>query len=780
MRGCNTQQIPNKLQTFSFSTVVYFTLRFFIRIFMRIFFSLEYDGLHYVREQQGPIILAGNHTGWLDTLAVGSACNRRVRFLAAEWVTKWPLLGPIIIALGGIPVHPGKGSKAIEDALKYLTDGEDICIFPEGVLSIDGNLAQFRSGVSKLHKESGCPIIPFAIYGGYEAWPYNRLLPHLHKIAIHFGVPLSKLDSSLGETTRELEDMVGFMKASLERRYRSDQERETSFLSLLQAKSDVFSARPALSMKTKKGWYELSYAELSRQAIKLSSYLIEAGINYGDRVAILSESRPEFAVCFFGSMRAGATIVPLDIKLTSTELKTLLLDCCPKVIFLSNHLIKVFEEIKGSIDSTTLCFLLDHDQQSPSYPSMQILASSKKLPSRERSLEEVAVIIYTSGTTGSPKGVMNTIGNLLFQATQFEKIVDPKEGDRFLSILPLNHLLELTHGLLGVLHAGGTVYYSQSLYPKDIIALMKEKHVSGMIGVPLFYRTLKNGIEREISKGNTLKRLWWHSATALGAMTKSQKLRRFLFAPLHKSLGNRLKLLISGGAPLEYSSAEFFDLVGISILQGYGLTETSPVITCNTPSANRLGSVGQIIPGVEVKIATNGGDEQEGEILTRGPHIMKGYFKRDDLTAEAIDKDHWFHTGDLGKIDKEGYLYVTGRIKNLIVLGGGKKVHPEEVEGVLSASPHIKEICVLGLVAKSGSKEGTEEVCAVVVPSDSFKKEFPDKVRIEKALTNEVQELSMLLASYKRPTKIIVMDIDLPKTATKKVKRNDLLKLISD
>jgi long-chain acyl-CoA synthetase len=375
---------------------------------------------------------------------------------------------------------------------------------------------------------------------------------------------------------------------------------------------------------------------------------------------------------------------------------------------------------------------------------------------------------------------MTTIGNLLFQATQFEKLVDPKEGDRFLSILPLNHLLELTHGFLGVLNAGGTIFYCQSLFPKDIIALMKEKRITGMIGVPLFYRALKNGIEREATKGGWLQKLWWEAATTLGNVIPQKEFRHLLFAPLHNKLGGCLKIMISGGAPLEFSSAKFFDLIGISILQGYGLTETSPVITCNTPTANKLGSVGQAIPGVEIKVADTIGNDGDAEILTRGPHIMKGYFKREDLTSSVIDKDGWFHTGDLGKIDKDGFLYITGRIKNLIVLGGGKKVHPEEVEAVLATSPHVKEICVLGLSAQSGSKEGTEEVGAVVVPSDSFKNGFSSTEQMEKALNNELQTLATQLASYKRPTKTIIMDIELPKTATRKVKRNELLKLISN
>lgn len=569
------------------------------------------------------------------------------------------------------------------------------------------------------------------------------------------------------------------MKASLERQHRSDEERQAGFLALLQAKSDVFSARPAACMRTKSGWYELSYAELSRQAIRLSSYLIELGIDHGDKIAVLTESRPEFAVCFFGTIRAGATLVPLDCKLTSSELKSLILDCSAKILFISSRSLKAYEEIKGSLDASMQVFLLDHDQTSSTYKSMQSLMPAKNTNSRERSMQDVALIIYTSGTTGSPKGVMISIDNLLFQTSQFEKIVNAKEGDRFLSVLPLNHLLELTHGFLGVLNAGGTIYYSQKLYPKDIISLMKEKQITGMISVPLFYRALKLGIERTISKGSKLESLWWQCATKLGAIFTQQKIRRFLFAPLHKSLGNKLRLLICGGAPLEASTAEFFDLIGVFLLQGYGLTETSPVIASNAPFANRLGSVGQPIPGVEVKILSSGDDSEGGEILTRGPHVMKGYYKRDDLTASIIDKDGWFHTGDIGKLDKDGYLYITGRIKNLIVLGGGKKVHPEEVESVLANSADIKEICVLGKIAEAGSREGTEEVCAVVVPADSFKNSFPDRNQMEKALIDEVQKLSLPLSPYKRPTRIIVMDTDLPKTVTRKIKRSELLNLIS-
>jgi len=249
---------------------------------------------------------------------------------------------------------------------------------------------------------------------------------------------------------------------------------------------------------------------------------------------------------------------------------------------------------------------------------------------------------------------------------------------------------------------------------------MRERRVNLMIGVPLLFRSLKGWIERQIDGDRRL-------------------------------LGDALRVFISGGAPLDPEVARFFDRLGVPLLQGYGLTETSPVISVNTLRANRIGSVGRPLAGVEVKV------DLEGEILTRGPHVMKGYYRRDDLTRDAIDPEGWFHTGDVGKIDGDGFLYVTGRLKSLIVLGNGKKVDPEEVEVSLSRASKIKSVCVFGRRPSPDSPQDAEEVCAVAVPADSRRwKECPEAVSVE--IRQEIALLTRDLAPYKRPAKIYVSE----------------------
>lgn len=216
--------------------------------------------------------------------------------------------------------------------------------------------------------------------------------------------------------------------------------------------------------------------------------------------------------------------------------------------------------------------------------------------------------------------------------------------------------------------------------------------------------------------------------------------------------------------------------LGVPILQGYGLTETSPVISVNTPSANRAGSVGRPLPGVEVRIATRRTNAVAGEILTRGPHVMKGYYRREDLTRTVIDARRWFHTGDLGYLDGEGFLHVTGRLKNLIVLGGGKKVQPEEVEAVLSRSPLIQEVCVVGRRSTEGITDGTEEVCAVVVPLavQAGGGHGPAGSARER-IREDLARVAQALPPYQRPVRLFVHDGPFPKTASRKIKRSDVL-----
>lgn len=747
----------------------YHFIRLIAQAILKTFFSFEVEGEEHFK-YKSKVILAGNHTGFLDSPILVAAASRPVRFLVAQAVFSWPLVGWVVKRAGVIPVVKGKGSMALAQAVETLNHGKAIGIFPEGALSKDGRIGKFHRGVAKLHLESKAPVVPFVIQGGYEAWHWGQALPRPRKIILQFGQPIVNFQGTEEDLVEEVRERVEFMKEALERRERSKAEQIylESVLSLMQMKSDVYGSRTALCLKDGIRWNELSYVELSRQARNLSNYLIEKGIQREDRIAILSEARPEWAIALFSSIRSGATTVPLDIKLTSAELVSILSNAEPRVLFISSEFAETAKALKTLIPSLELIITLNRDESPADFPFYKELYSAQEYEGRERESNETALIIYTSGTTGNPKGVMTSFRNLIFEVQNFERIMNLGSEDMFLSILPLNHLLELTGGFLGVLHAGGRVCYSQSLHPQEIAKIMREKRITYMITVPLFLKVLKASIEKEIRRAKGLKQKAFQFSL-IAAKYLPIFARKLLFYPIHQQFGGKLRGFIVGGAPLEVEVGQFFELIGIPVYQGYGLTETSPVITVNTSKANRLGSVGKPLPGVYVRIAAD--SDQEGEILTKGPHVMKGYYKRPDLTSEVIDEGRWLHTGDLGKIDADGFLYITGRIKNLIVLAGGKKVHPEEVEACLSKSPMVKEVCVMGIKSNEGKREGAEEVSAVIVPSDSLKNKFADRVELTKEIEKEVSRLSQDLAQYKKPSKIYTYLEELPKTATRKVKR---------
>ena len=561
------------------------------------------------------------------------------------------------------------------------------------------------------------------------------------------------------------------MESSVMNTSQMSKENEQGVLAILHDRVEQFGSREAFRMKEGGEVRSLTYAQLSDRSRKLSSYLIENGFKQNERAAILSESRPEWGVAFFASIRAGATVVPLDIKLTETELTSILSDCRPKILFTDSKHLELALKLPKAVDSIERVYLVEDGKGNEQAPSVDQLQPKELLNGVERNSDEVAVLVYTSGTTGSPKGVMTTFGNLIFQISSFQALVDLSEKDRFLSILPLNHLLELTGGFLGILNLGGTVCFCHSLFPQEIISTMKEEKITGMIAVPLFYKSLRSGIERAVKRKGDEALAQFHAGLAAAEKVPMEK-RREMFAPVLAELGGCLRVLISGGAPLEIEVGQFFQSLGIPMCEGYGLTETSPVIAGNGIRANKIGSVGRPLPGAEVKIDKKSETDTEGEILTRGPHVMQGYHKREDLTNEAIDSEGWLHTGDIGHLDEDGFLFITGRIKNMIVLGGGKKIFPEEVEAAFGPATKVKEVCVLGKKSKDGIKAGTEEVCVVAVPSDALLHELKDDAKaIEQAIKKELDELGEHLASYKRPTRLFIKMDELPKTVTRKVKR---------
>ncbi len=744
----------------------HFVLRTIINSTFKTFYPVKVEGLENI-PKKGKVILAGNHTGWFDSFILTVACARPIWFFTGTFAFTIPVIKYIINYLNVIPVVPPKGKEALEKAVTCLNKGNILCIFPEGRLTSDGSINRFRKGVSYLHKESKAPIVPFAISGGFEAWSWGQKLPKLSKISIQFAQQLNMQDADDSKITTELQSRVQFVKNALERVKINGYDAD-NVLSLMQMKGDINAAVKALSLKEKNGeWQELSYIELSRLAKKLGNYLIEAGYQREDRIAILSESRPEWGIAFFASIQTGAVTVPLDIKLTLSELISILSDCRPRVLCVSNSYLDKAIELKNNIDSIEKIIIIEESSKDASIPAISELKASDKDMGRERDLEETALIVYTSGTTGNPKGVMISFKNIIAQLRDFEKLFNISSNDSLLSILPLNHLLELNVGFLGMLHMGAQISYTKSLSPKEITKAMKERKVTYMIAVPLFVKMIKGSIEKEINKTPKSTQNIFNFLYNLAAYIPCRKIKKLLFKKIHDNFGGNMKGFVCGGAPLDKDVAEFFDRIGLPVYQGYGLTETSPTLTTNYPNNNKIGSVGKVLPGVTIKIADN------GEILATGPNLMKGYYGKPEMTAEVIDENGWFHTGDIGELDSEGYLYITGRIKNMIVLAGGKKIFPEEVEAVLEKSDKIKEVCVMALKIKSGNKAGTEEVGAIIVPADELSEKTDQELK--KILEDEAKDLGNHLAAYKQPTVIVAHRNELPKTATRKVKRKPLL-----
>ena len=548
-------------------------------------------------------------------------------------------------------------------------------------------------------------------------------------------------------------------------------------LMLLHERTEKFADKVALGMKTPYGWREFTYRGIGLLSRKLAHYLIsDVNVKKGDRLAILSESKPEYGACVFASVISGMITVPLDVKLTKYELKSILSDCEPTVIMASAAHIEMAEFLKSEISSIKEIILIDEATCGISEKSIYQLPDDYDDKWKLRSSKATAFIIYTSGTTGAPKGVEITFQNMLAQLDDLKIALDkilPYENVNILSILPMNHLFEMTVGFSTFLNFGFSVYYTPSLKPKDVLSIMREKQIEFMIVVPAFLKLLKAGIESELKNSPRIVRTAFNIMFKLAKYVPSYRVKKLMFRKIHQKFGGHFSGCISGGAPLDLAVGDFFERIGIKVYQGYGLSEASPVVSVNFERRGDLASVGPALKSLEAKI-----DANTGELLLKGPSIMKGYHNHPEITAEVIDKDGWLHTGDIARIDNDGHIYITGRIKNMIVLSGGKKVFPEEVESVIEKSPFISEVCVLGMSRTFGVKDGTEEITAVAVPANDVIGKY-DNDTIEKLVKNEIKKLSQRLTPYKRPVNIIVRTEPLPRTTTRKVKRKEVKQLIN-
>jgi long-chain acyl-CoA synthetase len=554
-----------------------------------------------------------------------------------------------------------------------------------------------------------------------------------------------------------------------------------------------------LASKIDGHYVPISTEEYARRVRHLALGLADLGLGVGDKLVLLSENRPEWTITDMAVLCAGAITVPIYTSLMPEQIKYMINDSDARIVVCSNRdlWLKV-EAVRSELTNVHHFVLIDEEGPQGVVNLSEIAARGKTIEAADPGLfekralavkpDDVASIIYTSGTTGVPKGVMLTHANFVSNSKALDAVTDFSVKDTILSFLPLSHVLERMTTFSWI-YKGASIYYAESI--ETVAENLLEARPTIMISVPRLFDKIYAKVMDNVLEGSALKRKIFFWAIAVGKNYGARKIRhqsipgwlalrrglaaKLVYGKIIEKTGGRAHFFVSGGAPLSADVAEFFYAIGLTILEGYGLTETSPVLSCNTFEKMKFGTVGPLVPGVQVKIAP------DGEILAKGPNIMKGYYKKEQETREAFE-DGWFKTGDIGHFDQEGFLVVTDRKKDILVTAGGKNVAPQPIENLLKANPYIGTAVLVG--------GGRKFISALIVPNfdrlEAYakakgipfgsRKELVENEEIRSFMLAEVNRATPDLASYERIKKIVLLeqdfDADTQLTPSLKVKRH--------
>jgi len=506
-----------------------------------------------------------------------------------------------------------------------------------------------------------------------------------------------------------------------------------------------------------------TYGEVHRWAARVGSFLLRSGVKPDDRVLLVSENRPEWAIAYFGILRAGGTVVPVDPASSEAEVVNIVRRSQAKVVLLSEEaaqnlagLWRTLSEQSLAVSLATLAQAMEGD---PSQPGRIGAVRKGASPG------DVASLIFTSGTTGTPKGVVLTHRNFASLVPKLAASFDFGVGDGLLSVLPLHHTFEFSAGMLPPFSRGAEVTYLDELTTDRLGEVLESGHVTAMIGVPALWTLFHRKITQELTAKPAIVEQGIRALmSAHGALRNRQNvnLGKILFWPVHRKFGGRIKFLVSGGSALTDDVHRAFHDLGFDLAEGYGLTEAAPVLSVQAPGNKRIpGSVGRALPGIELRIE-NPDNDGIGEVCARGPNVMPGYFADREAT-EATLREGWLYTGDLGRLDADGQLYLVGRKKDVIIDANGKNTYPDELEELYGDHPSIKELSVVGLPDDAGG----EMVGCLCVPEYGERRR--EEVRAE--LEEHFRRVSAELAFHRRIKVLRFWDADLPKTSTRKVKR---------
>jgi long-chain acyl-CoA synthetase len=501
-----------------------------------------------------------------------------------------------------------------------------------------------------------------------------------------------------------------------------------------------------------KDYVGISFDELDRLSGRVAAGLAQLGVKPGEKVAILSKPRPEWAAAMLGILKAGAVVVPLDALLKRAEIHRLLAACDTVGVIVSQELYPMVEGLALPE------FIVNLDSKPEGAEDVQLLSWEELLvdkphPAPKVKPDDLAFLLNTSGTTGDAKPVMLAHENITANLSAVLERLDVTADDVVLSIAPWNHSFGLAV-LIASIWCGATYIYTNDY--ANLAEVMRRYRVSILVAVPKLFQAMYQRVEATIQESVWKRLLYRFAPRVIGWLLK------------RRLTGGRLRFFLSGSAPLSPEVIRGFRGLGVGMIEGYGMTEASPVLSFSTPFNDKAGSVGPALSNVEVKLIDPDG-EGVGELLVRGPNIMRGYYKNPERTREVLDEEGWLHTGDLAYIDKEGWLYLKGRRKSLIVLATGKNVYPEEIEWELGRSPLIEEILVRGV-----RRGETEAIQALVYPNWEELDKSLSKDEVRKLIWEEIKRRNKHLASYKRIKSegdVIIVDEPFEKTSLRDIKR---------
>lgn len=549
---------------------------------------------------------------------------------------------------------------------------------------------------------------------------------------------------------------------------------------LLHQCDELYGDKTAFLAKKKKGgkYYKISFSQFKKDVDALGSRLVDMGLE-GSRIAIMGNNCYQWVMAYMAAVCGVGVAVPIDKDLKPEEIENLIKTADCNAVFFTSNYSRYFENMDISHK-----FIMDpyQDEENMTLENhiYNLIFQGRGLLETGRDRfsdisvdpEQMAEILFTSGTTGKPKGVMLSHKNICHVIKGASQVIDLDENERALSVLPIHHTLESSMGIMTVLYQGGSVAFCEGL--KYMLKNMRESESSLIVGVPLIIESMYSKIWKEAEKNGSERAMMKAVRINRKLMTLKIDRRKKIFSGVRNRFGGNFHFLISGAAAIDPSVLRGFIDLGFDVSQGYGLTETAPLVTVIPDFENafkKAGSVGLAIPGVEIKI-DNPDEDGIGEILIKGPNVMMGYYNMPEETQEVI-KDGWLHSGDLGFMDPDGWLYITGRSRNIIVTKTGKNIYPEEIEAVIRNLDYVADCMVYGVKEKN---EEEYRLTVQILPDynklESDKGKMSD-TQIFEMFREEIYQMNRKLASYKRVKDIIIRNTDFIRTTTRKIKRQE-------